>query len=104
LNVDGSVAPLTFALRPLYPNPFVISDQPLLVNFSLSRNESARLSVFNVLGQEVATLLVNRLLAGNHTQPWDGRQANGELAPSGIYFIRLQTETAQATRRVVVLR
>ncbi|MGH7451902.1 MAG: M1 family aminopeptidase, partial [bacterium] len=68
LNVDGTIVPLTFALQPLYPNPFIISAQPLLVNFSLSRNENVRLTVFNVIGQEVATLLVNRLQAGNYTQ------------------------------------
>jgi len=104
LNVDGTIVPLTFALQPLYPNPFIISDQPLLVNFSLSRNENVRLTVFNVIGQEVATLLADRMAAGNYTQPWDGLKANGEPAPAGIYFIRLQTETAQATRRFVVLR
>jgi len=104
LNVDGTMVPYTFALQPIYPNPFVIDRQPLAVNFSLGRNENVRLTVFNTLGQEIATLLADRLTAGNHAQPWDGRQANGEPAPAGIYFIRLQTETTQATQRVVVLR
>jgi aminopeptidase N len=104
LHVAGTSAPLTFALQPIHPNPFMINQQALLVNFSLARNENVRLTVFNVLGQQVATLLVNRLIAGNHAQLWDGRQANGEPAPSGIYFVRLQTETAQATQRFVLLR
>jgi len=104
LNVDGTMIPYTFALQPIYPNPFLLNQQPLLVNFSLGRNENVRLTVFNTLGQEIAILLVDRLTTGNHAQPWDGRHANGEPAPAGIYFIRLQTETAQATQRVVVLR
>jgi aminopeptidase N len=106
LNVDGTSVPLTFALHSIYPNPFVAGQEPrhVEVNFSLSRNEDVRLAVFNVIGQEVATLLVNRLPAGNYTEVWNGLTANGEPAPSGIYFIRLQTETAQATRRFVVLR
>ena len=104
LNVDGTLIPYTFALQPVHPNPFQANEQALLVNFSLGRNETARLKVFNTLGQEMATLLATPLTAGNYTQPWDGRQANGEPAPAGIYFIRLQTETAQATQRVVVLR
>jgi hypothetical protein len=104
LNVDGGIVPFTFALQPIRPNPFIVGAQPLVVNFSLSRNENVRLTVFNTLGQEIATLLAKRLTAGNHAQPWDGRQANGEPAPSGIYFMRLQTETAQATKRFVVLR
>jgi aminopeptidase N len=104
LNVDGTMIPYTFALQPIHPNPFLRSQQKLLVNFSLARNENVRLAVFNTLGQEIAALLAGRLTAGNHAQTWDGRQANGELAPSGIYFIHLQTETAQAAQSVVVLR
>ncbi len=101
---DCNLVPSTFALEPIYPNPFVTGQNPLLVNFSLSRNENVRLAVFNVIGQEVATLLADHMASGNYTQPWDGLKANGEPAPSGFYFIRLQTETAQATRRFVVLR
>ncbi len=101
---DCTVVPNTFALAPIYPNPFAAGEKPLVVNFSLSRNENVRLAVFNVLGQEVVSLLAGRMGAGSYTQPWDGLQAGGEPAPAGIYFIRLQTETAQATRRFVVLR
>lgn len=104
LNVDGTLIPYTFALQPVYPNPFLVNGQSVLVNFSLGRNEAARLTVFNTLGQEIVTLLAAPLTSGNHVQSWDGRQANGESAPAGIYFIRLQTETAQATQRIVVLR
>jgi aminopeptidase N len=106
-NFTGNCAtvPNTFALAPIYPNPFVIGQKPLQVKFSLSRNENVRLTVFNTLGQEVATLLVSFMPSGNHPpQTWDGKKANGELVPAGIYFMRLQTETAQATRRFVVLR
>ncbi len=101
---DCNLVPSTFALEPIYPNPFVTGPKPLLVNFSLGRNENIRLTVFNVVGQEVATLLADRLAAGSYTQPWNGLKANGEPAPAGVYFIRLQTETAQATRRFVMLR
>ncbi len=104
LNVDGNMVPYSFALRPIYPNPFLLNQQPVAVNFSLPRNENVRLAVFNTLGQEIAALLEDRLAAGNHTWRWDGRQVNGEPAPAGIYFIRLQTETAQATQRIAVLR
>lgn len=104
LNVDGNLIPYAFALQPIYPNPFVLNQQPLSVNFSLARNENVRLAIFNILGQEIITLWADRLAAGNHAQSWDGRQANGEPAPAGIYFMRLTTETAHATQRVVVLR
>ena len=104
LGVDATPTPETFALQPIYPNPFVFGKNQLTVNFSLGRSENVRLAVFNALGQEVAVLLANRLPSGDHVQIWDGRSARGDLTPAGLYFVRLQTETAQATRKFVILR
>jgi aminopeptidase N len=106
---DCTISPNTFALQPVYPNPFALEQNHLTINFSLSRNENVRLAVFNVIGQEVAALLTKQLPSGVHTKTWDGRTTNGDPlrtqpAPAGIYFIRLQTETAQATRKFVILR
>jgi hypothetical protein len=82
----------------------VFGKNNLTIRFALSRSETVRLSVFNALGQEVAILLANHLPSGDYTQIWDGRSARGDLAPAGLYFVRLQTETAQATRKFVILR
>ncbi|MDZ7291045.1 MAG: M1 family aminopeptidase [candidate division KSB1 bacterium] len=104
LTPEGSLIPLDFALQPVYPNPLLIGKNILQVDFSLRRNENVRLAVFNALGQEIVSLQSGRLSAGNYSRPWNGRMANGALAPAGIYFIRLKTETEEATRKLVVLR
>ena len=104
LGVDETPAPETFALQPISPNPFVFGKNNLTIRFALSRSETVRLAVFNALGQEVAVLLAKLLPSGDYAQIWDGRFARGDLSPAGLYFVRLQTETAQATRKFVILR
>jgi hypothetical protein len=104
LGVGAAPGPQSFALQPIYPNPFAFGKNPAQLNFSLRRHGEVNLTVFNALGQEVVTLLASRLPAGSHALNWDGRAADGKAVPPGIYFIRLQTETSQAIRKLVVLR
>jgi aminopeptidase N len=104
LGVATAPSPQSFTLQPVYPNPFTFGSKPMTVSFSLRRYEEVRFAVFNALGQEVAALPARRLPSGDHIQSWDGRTATGVPAPPGVYFIRLQTETAQATRKFVVWR
>jgi aminopeptidase N len=100
----GTTVPQSFTLQPIYPNPFTVGKKPLAVSFLLRRTENVRVAVFDALGHEVATLLTKRLPTGNYEIPWDGRTASGGIAPAGIYFIRLQTDAAEAARKLVVLR
>ena len=59
----------------------------------------AHLSVYNLLGEKVATLVDENLPAGNHIVEWD---ATGQ--PSGVYFYRLQAGDFVETRKLVLLR
>jgi aminopeptidase N len=104
ISADGTTVPQNFTLYPIYPNPFVVGEKPLTVNFLLRRTENVRVAVFNALGQETAALMENRLPPDNYEISWDGRTGSGEIAPAGIYFIRLQTATEQAVRKFVVVQ
>jgi hypothetical protein len=74
--------PNQFALNQNYPNPF---NPSTLISFDLPRQSNITLKVFNLLGQEVATLLRGTLTAGSHSTIW-----NATHFPSGVYFYRLQ--------------
>lgn len=80
-EVSGRV-PAAFELEQNYPNPFNPSTQ---IRFSLPRSRQVTLKIFNLLGQEVATLVSEELPAGSYSTRWD---ASG-LA-SGVYLYRLQ--------------
>jgi len=100
---DCSLVPDEFALLPVYPNPFTGAKQQATVHFSLSRSGEAKVEVLNILGQEIAALWQGLLPAGVHELQWDGRNAAGEQARAGIYFIRLRMEQAERIQKVVLL-
>jgi hypothetical protein len=94
LGVTTSVAPgtgvaQTYALQQNYPNPFNPSTR---ISFSLPQAGAVTLKVFNLLGQEVATLLNSQLTAGSHQMDWDGRDAAGRVLSSGVYFYRIDVK------------
>ncbi len=88
--------PSEFTLDQNYPNPFNPGTQ---INFSLSSSANARLRVFNLLGQEVATLVDRFMEAGQHTVNF-----NGAHLPSGIYTYRLESGGNVATQKMLLLK
>lgn len=79
-----------------YPNPF---NPATTIDFSLPRSGMVTLSVYDLLGKEVETILNGPLEAGDHTVQWDARHYS-----SGVYFIRLRMEGYAQTKKVTVLR
>jgi hypothetical protein len=83
-------------LQPNYPNPFNPSTK---VSFSVSRPNWVTLKVYDVLGQEVSTLVDKELDVGEHTVDW-----YAEGLPSGVYYYRLISGARVETRKAVLLR
>jgi photosystem II stability/assembly factor-like uncharacterized protein len=79
-----------------YPNPF---NSTTTISFSLPRSAETNLSIFNLLGEEVTTLVSGPLDAGTHTVQW-----NAANHPSGAYFYRLQTGDFLETRKLILTR
>jgi hypothetical protein len=78
-----------------YPNPFNPSTTIL---YELPRASVVSLGIFNVLGQEVASLVNERKAAGSYQVHWTAN------APSGIYFYRLQAGEFVETRKMILLK
>lgn len=100
---EGELAalPVGVALLPNYPNPF---NPTTTIEFSLPMKSSARLTVYNVLGQQVRTLIDSELAAGTHMVEWDGTDSGGSHVASGIYFYRLSTDAGVASRKMLLLQ
>ncbi|HTX20127.1 MAG TPA: carboxypeptidase regulatory-like domain-containing protein [Bacteroidota bacterium] len=88
--------PTTYALWQNYPNPF---NPSTTIEFDLPRQSYVSLKVYNVLGQEVASLVDGDRPAGRYRQVW---QASG--AASGIYFYRLRTDLYSETRKMLLMK
>jgi hypothetical protein len=93
--------PLTYLLHQNSPNPFNPSTS---IAFELPDAEHVSLTVYNILGQKVITLVDEYLGQGSHSVRWDGRDSRGNSASSGIYFYRLQTSEFIDTKRMVLLK
>jgi hypothetical protein len=89
------------ALAPNSPNPFQRSTR---LDYSLPQRGLADVSVYDVTGRRVATLFHGFAEAGPHVTVWDGRFADGRVAPAGIYHGVLQTAAGRVTRSMVLAR
>ncbi|MEW6511416.1 MAG: T9SS type A sorting domain-containing protein [Bacteroidota bacterium] len=96
LAVGGSPYVGEYALAQNYPNPF---NPSTTITFMLSARTYVRLSVTNILGQEVSTLVDGMLEAGNHSAVFDGLRS-----ASGVYFYRLVAGDHSYVKRMVLLR
>ncbi len=85
----------------VHPNPF---NPSTTVHFELPGRERTQVSVYDVQGRRLAHLADEVLPAGPHQITWQGRDEHGRLAPSGVYFFRVNTETDQAVIKAVLLK
>lgn len=86
-------------LMPAQPNPFQSSTD---FNFFLADAGRANVSVFDVKGRRVATLVDNTYASGIHQVIWDGRGDRAGALPSGMYFVKLQSAGQVSTRKVLL--
>ena len=98
----GQVIPDVFALNQNYPNPFNPSTQ---ISFDVpSGSEFVTLTIYNLLGQNVKTLVNKVLSPGQYTFEWDAIDAMGFPAASGIYFYELRSESFIARKKMLLIR
>ena len=93
---ERKIAPYSFELRQNYPNPF---NPSTTIAFSIPSDGIVRLTVYNVLGQRVATLLDGPVRAGNHRVRWN---AGGQS--SGLYFSVLQIDHRVRARKMLLIK
>jgi len=80
--------PSNYELSQNFPNPF---NPVTTIRYGLPVEARVTLKVYNLFGQEVATLINHELKnAGYHAAIWDGRNNSGKVAASGVYFVRLR--------------
>ena len=83
--------PESFALAPNYPNPF---NSSTTISFQLPLVGVTRLEIFDLLGQNIRSLVDGELAAGFHHSTWDGRDDDGLLTAAGPYLYRLRVSPA----------
>ncbi len=99
-KLDGPV-PTNFSLSQNYPNPF---NSTTTIIYSLKKAGDIKLTVFDVLGKCVKTLVSGKQTAGVYKVEWDGISAMGQSVANGIYFYKLEIENQKTTRKMMLLK
>jgi len=96
VSTPGNAAPEHFELSQNYPNPF---NPATRIDFTIPRASQVELKVYNILGQEIATLVHETLNPGSHTVTFDASRH-----ASGIYLYKITAGTYVSTKKMVLLK
>ncbi|HUV35546.1 MAG TPA: FlgD immunoglobulin-like domain containing protein, partial [Patescibacteria group bacterium] len=94
--------PKAFTLVNPYPNPF---NPTTTIEFHVPQRTMISLDIYNATGEFIRNLWSDEIDPGIHRATWDGRNSNGKLVSSGIFFCRLTIGNAEVmTKKMVLLR
>jgi WD40 repeat protein len=97
---EGSVRSGTLILGAPSPNP---TRSTSTLRFSIERAGSLRLTIHDVSGRRIATVLDGALPAGEHSVLWSGRDERGARVAPGVYFARLSGAAGTSSRKLLLL-
>lgn len=100
-DIQGAVLPSAVALYQNYPNPFNTGTS---IRYDLSESAWVMITIHDMVGREVRTLLREVQAAGHRSITWDGTDNLGNGASTGIYLLRLQTDEHVTTRKLVLMK
>jgi hypothetical protein len=101
MGIDDEIIPTVFSLGQNFPNPF---NPTTRIAFDLPEQATAKLVVYNLLGQQVNVLTDRHMNAGHHVFDWNGLDAEGQLVASGVYFYELRAGDFVAKKKMLLLR
>ena len=96
-----NITPKTFTLEQNYPNPF---NPSTTISYAIGKAQQVTLSIFNILGQKVVTLVQGNQTAGYHQVMWNGKNSNGVNVPSGIYFYNIHGSNGTITKKMILMK
>jgi glucose/arabinose dehydrogenase len=101
VTAEQTTLPAQFTLIQNYPNPF---NSTTLIRFSLPHSAPIDLSLYNLSGQKIKTLINGHRSAGSYIVDWHGTDANGNTLASGAYLYRLRFGNQVQSRKLTLLQ
>lgn len=93
--------PQSFVLYQNYPNPF---NHTTAIKYHLHKATKVVLKIYDLLGQEINTMVNDNEIAGEKLVVWDSKNLNGQFVNSGIYFCRLQVGDEVQVQKMSLLK
>lgn len=101
LQKKDAGTPNFFHLEQNYPNPF---NPETTLKFTMPGGSQVNVTIYNILGQAICTLLDDDLSAGSYQIHWDGRDDMGRRMVSGVYLYRLKSKFGSEVRKMSLMR
>ncbi|MBU1101488.1 MAG: T9SS type A sorting domain-containing protein [Bacteroidetes bacterium] len=98
---DEEKIPTQFTLNQNYPNPF---NPSTVISFTLPKNSNVDLTIYNINGEVVRSLVNENMFAGTHKVTWNGDDNAGAKVSSGVYFYLLRSGDFTASRKMILLK
>ncbi|MFP4458452.1 MAG: FlgD immunoglobulin-like domain containing protein [Candidatus Zixiibacteriota bacterium] len=83
------------------PNPF---NSAAHISLKVAKSSNAKVTIYDLIGNQIQILHDGHLDRGNHIYKWYGKDAAGNLMPSGIYFLKVNTETSSDCSRLIYMK
>ncbi len=101
VETNSSALPQDIHLAQNYPNPF---NPSTTIEFSLAQASLVKLSIFNMLGQEITTLANRTLQPGTYQFTWNGVDGSGQQVESGVYVYQLESKSEKRVKKMLLIK
>ena len=101
LAVDEGLLPIKFALHQNFPNPF---NPTTKINYDLPESGHVNISIFNITGRKIRSLVSGAQEAGFRSITWDATNDIGQPVSAGMYIYTIESKDFRATRKMVLLK
>ncbi len=98
---DISVIPFEFQLHQNFPNPF---NPTTTIFYDISKESNVKVTVFDLLGRKIVTLVDQIEPPGSRSINWDGRDYTGNLVNAGVYIYQIEADAFIQTKKMVLLK
>jgi hypothetical protein len=92
--------PKSFSIEQNYPNPF---NPETTIRFQLPVDSRVSLTVYNLMGQEIVSLVAGNRSAGFHAVVWNGQDAQGSKVPTGVYLYNFSAGDFRVTKKMILI-
>jgi hypothetical protein len=102
IDVDEMpILPEDISLDQNYPNPFNLSTT---ITYQINQSCHINLTIYDILGRPITEVVNGEAYIGTHSAIWDGRNNNGDIVSSGVYFYRLTAGDISLVRKMNLIK
>ena len=98
---EGNKPPTDYKLFNNYPNPF---NPETTIKFRIQKLSFVTIKIYNILGEEVKTLVSDNIQSGTYSTKWDGKNKYGQQVSSGVYLYHLQAGDFSAVKKMLFIK